>query len=79
VPATDLDPDSDLGDRLVTVAVEPLGDAEVAKALEAGAARGHEYLGRGLIAAAALHLQSGLCIVAHPGSEVIRTEEAAWM
>ena len=79
VPATDLDPDSDLGDRLVTVAVEPLGDAEVAKALEAGAARGHEYLGRGLIAAAALHLQSGLRIVAHPGSEVIRTEEAAWM
>jgi ApbE superfamily uncharacterized protein (UPF0280 family) len=77
-PAADLDPDSDLGDRPVTVAVEPLSDAEVAKALDAGAARGHEYLDRGLIGAAALHLQSGLRIVAEPGSEVIRQEETAW-
>jgi uncharacterized protein len=77
-PARDLDPDSDLGDRPVTVAVEPLSDAEVAKALDAGAARGHEYLGRGLIGAAALHLQSGLRIVAEPGAEVIRQEVAAW-
>jgi hypothetical protein len=78
MPAADLDPDSDLGDRPVTVAVEPLSDAEVAKALDAGAARGHEYLDRGLIGAAALHLQSGQRIVAEPGSEVIRQEEAAW-
>jgi hypothetical protein len=77
-PAVELDPDSDLGDRPVTVSVEPLSDAEVAKALDAGAARGHEYLDRGLIGAAALHLQSGLRIVAEPGSEVIRQEETAW-
>lgn len=77
-PAATLDPDSDLGNRPVTVGVAPLSDAEISKALDAGAARGHEYLGRGLIVAAALHLQSGLRVVAVPGSEVIRQEEAAW-
>jgi len=56
VPASALSPDSDLGDRLVTRAVGPLAPAEVAAALAAGAAFAEALAGRGLIAAAALHL-----------------------
>src|SRR5690606_725439 len=66
MPARELDPDSDLGDRRVTVGVGRLSDAEVAIALEAGAARGHDYLRGGLIRAAALCLQSEHRVVAQP-------------
>ena len=55
-PARDLAPDSDLGERLVTVGVGPLGPSEIEKALEAGAVQARAFLGRGLIAACALHL-----------------------
>lgn len=57
-PAVDLDPDSDLGDRLVTVSVGPLDPAAVARALDAGRLRALEYVGRGLVVGAALTLQS---------------------
>lgn len=56
VPACELSPDSDLGDRLVTRAVGPLAPAEIAAALAAGATYAESLVGRGLIAAAALHL-----------------------
>ena len=55
-PATTLQPDSDLGERLVTRAVAPLTQREIATALDAGAACGKELAGRGLIFGAALHL-----------------------
>lgn len=56
VPARDLAPDSDLGDRLVTQGVGPLSAAEIAIALEGGFAVAEEFRRRGLIVAAALFL-----------------------
>lgn len=47
-PARDLRDDSDLGQRLVTVDVPPLGDAPVREALAAGAARARELRDAGL-------------------------------
>jgi uncharacterized protein len=55
-PARALDPDSDLGDRLVTVAVGALSAAEITSALEAGLARASSYRRQGLIIDAALML-----------------------
>jgi hypothetical protein len=56
-PAMALVPDSDLGDRLVTVSVGKLPRPLVLAALEAGRRRAAEYLARGLIVDAALMLQ----------------------
>ncbi|CCV03930.1 ApbE family lipoprotein [Mesorhizobium metallidurans STM 2683] len=56
VPARDLAPDSDLGDRLVTTAVGPLSPAEIAVALDSGLAVADDFRRNGLIAAAALFL-----------------------
>lgn len=55
-PAGDLDPDSDLGDLPVTVAVGPLPDAAVAEALDRGAEEARRLRLRGLIDGAALSL-----------------------
>lgn len=55
-PARDLAPDSDLGELLVTVGVDPLNPSEIEEALEAGATQARGFLERGLIAACALHL-----------------------
>ncbi|MDN3564043.1 UPF0280 family protein [Paeniroseomonas aquatica] len=54
MPAQLLDPDSDLGDREVTVAVGPLPAAVAAEALDAGEARAEALLAAGLIQGAAL-------------------------
>jgi hypothetical protein len=56
VPARDLAPDSDLGDRLVTQAVGELSPREIADALDAGVRVGDALLREGRIRAAALHL-----------------------
>ncbi len=56
-PARSLQPDSDLGDRLVTRGVAPLDPASVAIALDRGLAAARSLIARGAIAAAALHLQ----------------------
>lgn len=56
-PAVEMQADSDLGARLVTVAVGPLPAAEVALALGRGLAAAREYRVRGLIEGAALFLQ----------------------
>ncbi|PTM60763.1 UPF0280 family protein [Phreatobacter oligotrophus] len=56
-PATALDPDSDLGDRLVTTAVGSLPGPVIAAALAAGLARAEHLQRRGLIFDAALVLQ----------------------
>jgi ApbE superfamily uncharacterized protein (UPF0280 family) len=55
-PARDLAPDNDLGERLVTVAVGPLTEAEKERALEHGCRAAEMCLERRLIRAAALHL-----------------------
>lgn len=56
-PASRLQPDSDLGERLVTVGVGPLMPDECDAALNAGSMMSRELVGRGQITAAALFLQ----------------------
>jgi ApbE superfamily uncharacterized protein (UPF0280 family) len=63
-PAQDLQPDSDLGARLVTRDVGELRDSEIDNALESGAACARKLLAAGLIDGAALRLQGEIVIVA---------------
>jgi ApbE superfamily uncharacterized protein (UPF0280 family) len=72
-PATSLDPDSDLGERLVTGAVGPLMPALVAAALDAGAREAAVLAEAGLISAAMLQLRGAQRIVGrngHSGSQI---------
>jgi ApbE superfamily uncharacterized protein (UPF0280 family) len=55
--ARDLDPQSDLGERRVTVAVGPLAPGETERALAAGVSEAELWLELGLIQAAALRLR----------------------
>jgi len=55
-PARELAPESDLGARLVTLAVGPLGPREIDAALDAGLARAEDFRVRGLVAGALLSL-----------------------
>lgn len=61
--ASDLQADSDLGPRKVTVQVGDLTPGDVACALNRGAEAAHTYLARGLIDSAALFLQSDIRIL----------------
>jgi ApbE superfamily uncharacterized protein (UPF0280 family) len=63
-PAHDLQPDSDLGARLVTRDVGKLSEREVEDALESGAACARTLLAAGLIEGAALRLQGEMTVVA---------------
>jgi hypothetical protein len=56
-PASDIDPDSDLGGRQVTLAVGTLGAAEVDIALTAGLTEAERLRQAGLIYGAVLTLQ----------------------
>jgi ApbE superfamily uncharacterized protein (UPF0280 family) len=56
-PASSLDPDSDLGDRLVTVGVDTLSWTAVAEALDRGTSVAASLLQEGLIDGACLSLQ----------------------
>ena len=56
-PASEIDPDSDLGDRLVTQSVGMLTAAEIGSALAAAAVEATELHGRGLIYGAVLALR----------------------
>ncbi|MEQ9257577.1 MAG: UPF0280 family protein [Roseovarius sp.] len=56
-PAREIAAESDLGERLVTTAIGPLTQAEIARALEAGRARAATFRRKGLIVAAHLTLQ----------------------
>jgi ApbE superfamily uncharacterized protein (UPF0280 family) len=56
-PAVEMQAESDLGHRLVTVGVGRLGAADVARALDAGLAAARGFAARGLIEGAALFLQ----------------------
>ena len=60
-PAAELAPDSDLGDRLVTVEVGPLPPERIERALDRGVARARDMRQRGLIVDALLVLQDHAC------------------
>jgi uncharacterized protein len=71
LPARDLAPDSDLGDRLVTQGVGPLSPRDIAAALDLGIERAESLRDQGLIESAALFLAgesriSGLIAPAEP-------------
>lgn len=55
-PANSIQPENDLGDRLVTRSVGPLSVSEIAAALELGTGYAERLVETGLIQAAALHL-----------------------
>jgi ApbE superfamily uncharacterized protein (UPF0280 family) len=63
VPARDLAPDNDSGERLVTQKVGALTDREISSALTSGEGRARRVLAAGLIGAAALHLQGQTRVV----------------
>lgn len=63
-PASAVQPDSDLGERLVTRDMVPLSHEESMTALASGAACARELLSRGLIDGAALRLQGEMIVVA---------------
>jgi hypothetical protein len=63
-PACDLQPDSDLGARLVTRGVGILSNGEIRQALESGAACARGLLAVGLIDGAALRLNGEMVTVA---------------
>jgi len=62
-PANELQPDSDLGARLVTRDVGRLDGGEIASALQAGARKARRLLADGLIERAALRLHGETRIV----------------
>ncbi len=73
-PAVEVQADSDLGARLVTVGVGPLTGAEVELALERGCTAAEAYRARGLIEGAALFLQGQVQMTGHmalTGGEVV--------
>lgn len=68
-PAQFLDPDTDLGQRLVTMNVEELSEIQISKALKQGEKTAKQYVDQGLIHACAISLQGHTCIVGHiPGA-----------
>ena len=64
--AAELDPDSDLGDRLVTVDVGPLRPDEIREALASGVGEAERMRSRGLIVAAVLCLVDRVEVVGLP-------------
>lgn len=68
-PARHLDPDSDLGHRLVTTGVGPLSAAEIDAALAAGTDAAEDMIGDGLLHAAVLVLGQSVRLVGDTGAE----------
>jgi hypothetical protein len=65
LPANRLAPDSDLGERLVTVDVGPMGRDAIAAALEVGRAHAERMRSRDLIEAACLVVQGEIRLCGH--------------
>jgi ApbE superfamily uncharacterized protein (UPF0280 family) len=78
-PANELQPDSDLGSRLVTREVGFLTLSEISAALDAGDAKARQLLGRGLVEAAALHLKGEIRVVGLPSRDVNVLHQRATM
>ena len=79
MPANELQPDSDLGARLVTRDVGHLSDGEIGTALDAGARRARQLLAAGLIEGAALRLLGETVVVGAsgttaPGSQAVHKD-----
>ena len=72
VPASELDPDTDLGERLVTVDVAPLSDAERRAALDAAAPLARAAVARGLAIAVVASLQGEMRVLAGDSSVFLR-------
>ena len=68
-PARTLDEDSDLGDRLVTVAVPPLDPKAIDAALDAGVTAARALRTRGVIEGAALSLQGRWRVLEDAGTD----------
>jgi uncharacterized protein len=74
-PANELQPDSDLGARLVTRDVGELTEGEIESALDAGARRARALLATGLIEGAALRLLGETVIVGARQSEPYSSQQ----
>ena len=70
-PAHELQPDSDLGARLVTRGVGEISGSEVEQALETGAVCARKWLAAGLIDGAALRLNGRMIVVAAKNVETM--------
>lgn len=70
-PAVDLAPDSDLGERLVTVEVGPLPPEKIQRALDRGVARAENMRRRGLIVDALLVLQGQVRTLDRAAAEAV--------
>ena len=70
-PAHELQPDSDLGARLVTRGVGEISSSEVEQALETGAVCARKWLAAGLIDGAALRLNGRMIVVAAKNVETM--------
>ena len=75
VPANELQPDSDLGARLVTREVGVLSESEIEQALQAGADCARRLLASGLIEGAALRLKGETLLVGTRGPRAVRRHE----
>jgi ApbE superfamily uncharacterized protein (UPF0280 family) len=67
LPANELQPESDLGARLVTRDVGQIGEGEIGEALNAGVNRAQQLLAEGLIEGAALRLLGETALVGSTG------------
>ena len=72
VAACELQPDSDLGERLVTREVGTLSDGDIARALEAGAGQARRLVEAGLIEAAVLRLSGAIVTVGTRGANDVK-------
>ena len=77
VPAREIAPDSDLGERLVTQHVGRLTPAEIAEALASGEATAAELVRRGVIRAAALNLCGETRVVGNASAAAVAAAGAA--
>jgi ApbE superfamily uncharacterized protein (UPF0280 family) len=68
-PAVSIKPDNDLGERLVTRAVAPLSPQEIRQAIARGLACAENLRHRGLIDAAAIHLQGETSVLVREAFE----------
>ena len=75
VPANELQPDSDLGARLVTREVGVLSESEIEQALQAGADCARRLLASGLIEGAALRLKGETLLVGTRGPRAVQRHE----
>jgi ApbE superfamily uncharacterized protein (UPF0280 family) len=76
-PAVSIKPDNDLGERLVTRAVAPLSPQEIRQAIARGLACAENLRHRGLIDAAAIHLQGETSVLVREAFESLSGVEPA--